>query len=295
MHAHVLGGEPLGPMLARDERRAARFERAARKAQADGRVPALSVALHRADREPWVLTVGDSGNPEHPLDAGQPVPDRLGHQDLHRGAGHAGPRRRAARPRPADLGATSTCPRTATRPSAGCSRTPPASSASRTATSGTPWSPRTPPTCSPSSTGPSGCCPTPGRFHYSNLGFAVLGQLVARLRGGTWDEVLADRILSPLGLTATTVDRAGPGRGRLPGRRVLRRRPPRAAARPRRRRPGRPAVEHRRPTWPAGPRSWPTRRRRPGRRGARRGHLDEMRWPLTTTDETLWAAASASA
>ena len=45
----------------------ARFERAARKAQAAGRVPALSVALHRADREPWVLTVGDSGNPDHPL------------------------------------------------------------------------------------------------------------------------------------------------------------------------------------------------------------------------------------
>ena len=32
----------------------ARFERAVRQVQADGRVPALPVALHRADREPWV-------------------------------------------------------------------------------------------------------------------------------------------------------------------------------------------------------------------------------------------------
>ncbi|MEV5822317.1 serine hydrolase domain-containing protein [Micromonospora harpali] len=51
--------------------------------------------------------------------------------------------------------------------------------------------------------------PPARRFHYSNLGMAVLGQLVARLRGGTWAEVLADRVLTPLGLTATT-DRPGP-------------------------------------------------------------------------------------
>src|SRR5688500_15848468 len=39
----------------------------------------------------------------------------------------------------------------------------------------------------------------PGRrFHYSNLGYALLGHAVARLRGGTWAEVLTDRILAPL-------------------------------------------------------------------------------------------------
>ena len=43
------------------------YERAARRAQSRGRIPALSVALVRADREPWILTVGDSGNPDHPL------------------------------------------------------------------------------------------------------------------------------------------------------------------------------------------------------------------------------------
>lgn len=46
---------------------------------------------------------------------------------------------------------------------------------------------------------------TPGeRFHYSNLGFGVLGELVARLRGRTWDEVIRDEITTPLGMTRTT-------------------------------------------------------------------------------------------
>jgi hypothetical protein len=42
--------------------------------------------------------------------------------------------------------------------------------------------------------------PTARRYHYSNLGMSLLGHLVGRLRGGTWAEVLADRILRPLGL-----------------------------------------------------------------------------------------------
>jgi CubicO group peptidase (beta-lactamase class C family) len=43
--------------------------------------------------------------------------------------------------------------------------------------------------------------PTARRFHYSNVGFAILGHLVERLRGGTWAEVLFDRVLKPLALT----------------------------------------------------------------------------------------------
>jgi len=42
------------------------------------------------------------------------------------------------------------------------------------------------------------------RWHYSNLAYAVLGELVARLTGGTWEEALAARILGPLGLTRVT-------------------------------------------------------------------------------------------
>lgn len=42
------------------------------------------------------------------------------------------------------------------------------------------------------------------RFHYSNVGFGVLGALVAALRGRPWDEVVTDELLTPLGMTRTT-------------------------------------------------------------------------------------------
>src|SRR5215218_5985978 len=42
------------------------------------------------------------------------------------------------------------------------------------------------------------------RFHYSNLGFGLLGELVARLRGTTWDDVVATEVLAPLGMTRTS-------------------------------------------------------------------------------------------
>ncbi len=36
-------------------------------------------------------------------------------------------------------------------------------------------------------------------FSYCNSGFCVLGALVARLRGGTWESVLRERLITPLG------------------------------------------------------------------------------------------------
>ncbi|WP_336030799.1 serine hydrolase domain-containing protein [Geodermatophilus sp. FMUSA9-8] len=42
------------------------------------------------------------------------------------------------------------------------------------------------------------------RFHYSNLGFGLLGELVARARGRSWDDVVAGEVLAPLGMTRTT-------------------------------------------------------------------------------------------
>jgi len=48
------------------------------------------------------------------------------------------------------------------------------------------------------------------RWHYSNLGYAMLGHLAGQKLGGTWEEVLADRLLAPLGLTDTTVGRRQP-------------------------------------------------------------------------------------
>ncbi len=43
-------------------------------------------------------------------------------------------------------------------------------------------------------------------FHYSNLGFALLGEIVARLRGSTWWSAVQVRLLQPLGMTTTTYD-----------------------------------------------------------------------------------------
>ncbi|MDT0274634.1 serine hydrolase domain-containing protein [Blastococcus goldschmidtiae] len=42
------------------------------------------------------------------------------------------------------------------------------------------------------------------RFHYSNLGFGLLGELVARQRGTSWDDAVHAEVLAPLGMTRTS-------------------------------------------------------------------------------------------
>ena len=46
-------------------------------------------------------------------------------------------------------------------------------------------------------------------FHYSNLGFGFLGEVVARLRGASWASLVSERLLAPLGMTRTTYLEAG--------------------------------------------------------------------------------------
>ena len=48
------------------------------------------------------------------------------------------------------------------------------------------------------------------RHHYSNLGYGVLGQVVAHLDGATWAEVLQARLLTPLGLDRTSYQMQAP-------------------------------------------------------------------------------------
>jgi CubicO group peptidase (beta-lactamase class C family) len=51
----------------------------------------------------------------------------------------------------------------------------------------------------------------PGAYwHYSNLAYALLGEVVARISGGTAEEYLTDRVLRPLGLSRTTWTREDP-------------------------------------------------------------------------------------
>ena len=42
------------------------------------------------------------------------------------------------------------------------------------------------------------------QFHYSNLGYGLLGELLAALRGRPWDDVVRDEVLLPLGMARTT-------------------------------------------------------------------------------------------
>ena len=159
--------------------REARLQRLVRQTQAQARIPALSVAVHRADRPLWTFQVGDVRRPDAPLDAGTLF--RMGSVtktftavlvlqcrddgllDLDDPVAPA-PRRAGARR--ADR-------------SGGCCRTPRACSASRTATSGTRCSCRTTDAAARRPrAGSSGCCRRRRRYHYSNLGLSLLGHLV---------------------------------------------------------------------------------------------------------------------
>ncbi len=48
------------------------------------------------------------------------------------------------------------------------------------------------------------------RWHYSNLAFALLGQVAATVRGLPWDELLRRDVLDPLGLSRTTTAPVAP-------------------------------------------------------------------------------------
>jgi CubicO group peptidase (beta-lactamase class C family) len=51
----------------------------------------------------------------------------------------------------------------------------------------------------------------PGRrWHYSNLAFALLGEVVAARAGRPWGEVLGGRLLEPLGMDRTTIEPVEP-------------------------------------------------------------------------------------
>jgi CubicO group peptidase (beta-lactamase class C family) len=51
----------------------------------------------------------------------------------------------------------------------------------------------------------------PGRrWHYSNLAFALLGEVVARAAAVPWEVVLRERLLQPLGMTRTTLEPVEP-------------------------------------------------------------------------------------
>lgn len=52
--------------------------------------------------------------------------------------------------------------------------------------------------------GPEPALAAPGQFHYSNVGFALLGEVVARRSGRSWWDGVQERVLGPLGMARTT-------------------------------------------------------------------------------------------
>jgi CubicO group peptidase (beta-lactamase class C family) len=52
--------------------------------------------------------------------------------------------------------------------------------------------------------------PAARQLHYSNLGYALLGEAIGRLRGGSWRDVVRSRVLEPLGLSRTTYSPTSP-------------------------------------------------------------------------------------
>jgi CubicO group peptidase (beta-lactamase class C family) len=271
------------------EERNAGLARLVRRTQADARVPALSVALHRADRPLWTLQVGGSGRSEAPLDAATQF--RIGSitktftavlvlqcrddglLDLDDAVG-------AHLPVPAH-GELSV--RRLLSHTAGLQREP----------HGDVWDTLRAPDAErliAELTHAERVLPPARRYHYSNLGLALLGELVGRLRGGTWADVLAERILAPLGLTGVT---PAPGDGAAVGYLVdtysdhARPEPPTdfGAVAPAAQLWGTAADLARWAAFLVDPAAVD-----PAGRVLAPATLDEMRWPLTVTDETQWSA-----
>ncbi|MEU1965737.1 serine hydrolase domain-containing protein [Micromonospora sediminicola] len=265
-----------------------RLDRMVRQAQAKGRIPAVSAALHRADRPLWTCAVGGTGN-DTPLDAETVF--RIGSVtktftatlvlqcrddsllDLDDPIG-----RHLNLPAHGELTVRRLLSHTA-----GLQREP----------HGDVWDSLRAPAVDEllaDLTRVERVLPTGRRFHYSNLGMALLGELVARLRGGSWAEVLAERVLDPLGLTATG---ARPGERAATGFLVdeysdeAHPEPPTDFG----------AVAPAAQLWSTAPdmARWAAfladpRAMDPAGAVLAPATVEEMRWPLTTTDESLWAA-----
>ncbi len=181
----------------------AKVERAVRQVQAGERVPALSVAVARADRPLWTFQVGGSGT-ARPLDAGTLF--RMGSitktftavlvmQCRDDGLLDLDDPVSAHLPVPAHGELTI---RRLLSHSSGIQREP----------HGDVWDTMIAPDNEQliaDLARAERVLPAARRFHYSNLGLAVLGQLVGRLCGGMWAEVLDERILRPLGLADVVV------------------------------------------------------------------------------------------
>jgi CubicO group peptidase (beta-lactamase class C family) len=258
-----------------------RYTRLAGRAQRDGRIPALSVAVHRADRPLWTHEIGAEPDAQFRIgsitktftavlvlqcrdDGLLDLDDPIGrHLDLP-AHGEATVRRLLSH-------------------TSGLQREP----------FGDLWDTLRLPDVAGllADLGRAERVLPPGRrYHYSNLGVALLGELVGRLRGGTWARALTERILEPLGLSGVTVR---PNERAVQGYLVdaysdhARPEPPVdfAAVAPAAQLWGTAADLARWAAFLADPAEMD-----PAGAVLAAATLDEMRWPHTVTDESQWAA-----
>jgi CubicO group peptidase (beta-lactamase class C family) len=262
-----------------------RYRRLAARAQADGRIPALSVALHRTDRPLWTFQVG--AGPETQFRIGSVTKSFTavlvlqcrddGLLDLDDPIG-----RHLTLPNGGDLPEHHDLPvRRLLSHTSGLQREP----------YGDVWDNLDAPDVDrllAELSRAERVLPPARRFHYSNLGFALLGQLVAKLRGATWEEVLRDRILYPLGLDSVLGTPSRPATGYLVEAYSDHARPEPAiemgALGPAAQLWGTAADLARWAAFLADPAALD-----PAGAVLAPATLDEMRWPLTLSDETLWA------
>ncbi len=205
----------------------------------------------------------------HPAGAGDGVPDRLGHQDLHRGARHAVPRRGPARPGRPDRAAPgpARARRRDSTPAAVAHRRPATRAARR----------RVGQPARPGRRRAAGR-PGPGRAgaaHRPALPLLQPRPGAARRGGRPAARRHLGRGAGRPGAHPARADRHRPVpdracRDRVPGRRVLRRGPPGTTRRLRRGGPRRAALEHRDGHGPLGRVPGRPGGGGPGRRGARR-------------------------
>ncbi len=271
-----------GPVRTADPTVLRGYERRTRSAQAQLRIPALAVALHRADRPLWTCQIG--AEPDTVFRIGSITKTFTAVLTMQcRDEGLLG----LDDPIAALLGVHAHGDLTVRRllsHTSGLQREP----------YGDVWDTLRAPdvdTLLAELARVEAVLPPGRRYHYSNLGYALLGQAVARLRGGTWAEVLVDRILGPLGLDSVTpypaADRSATGY--LVDAYSDHARPEPdldlAAIGPAAQLWGTAADLARWAAFLADPDSLD-----PTCSVLAAATLEEMRWPVTTTDEALWAA-----
>jgi CubicO group peptidase (beta-lactamase class C family) len=177
-----------------------RLDRLVREVQSQARVPAVSAAVHRADRPLWTLAVGAGSTPASAFRIGSVTKTFTaalvmqcrddGLLDLDDPLG-----KHLTLPSHGDLTVRRLLSHTS-----GLQREP----------YGDVWDTLRMPSAADlvrDLDRVERVLPPARRFHYSNLGYSLLGLLVATLRGGTWEELLTDRVLRPLSLTGTSAAR----------------------------------------------------------------------------------------